>query len=254
MKLKLDKNQIKRFSRQIVLKNVGVIGQKKITSSKVLVVGMGGLGCPVAEFLTRAGIGTLGIIDNDIVDLSNIHRQSLYDSNDLKKAKVKVAQKKLNKINSKTKVIYYKQSLNEKNITRIIKKYDYIVDGCDNFKTKFLINDFCIKFKKFLITGAISKFDGHVFTFNFKNKKNPCLRCFFQEDEISDDLLNCEHEGILGTIAGIVGNLQANEVLKQILNIGKNLNGYILILDLLDLNFRKVKFRKRKKCACSNKP
>ena len=113
-----------------------------------------------------------------------------------------------------------------------------------------MINDFCIKFKKFLITGAISKFDGHVFTFNFKNKKNPCLRCFFQEDEISDDLLNCEHEGILGTIAGIVGNLQANEVLKQILSIGKNLNGYILILDLLNLNFRKVKFKKQKMCLC----
>ncbi len=250
MKLKLNKNQIKRFSRQIVLKNIGIIGQKKITSSKVLVVGMGGLGCPVAEFLTRAGIGTLGIIDNDTVDLSNIHRQSLYDTNDLKKAKVKVAQKKLNKINSKTKVIYYKQSLNKNNITRIIKNYDYIVDGSDNFKTKFLINDFCIKFKKFLITGAISKFDGHVFTFNFKNKKNPCLRCFFQEDEISDDLLNCEYEGILGTIAGIVGNLQANEVLKQILSIGKNLNGYILILDLLNLNFRKAKFKKQKMCLC----
>ena len=250
MKLKLNKNQIKRFSRQIVLKNIGIIGQKKITSSKVLVVGMGGLGCPVAEFLTRAGIGTLGIIDNDTVDLSNIHRQSLYDTNDLKKAKVKVAQKKLNKINSKTKVIYYKQSLNKNNITRIIKNYDYIVDGSDNFKTKFLINDFCIKFKKFLITGAISKFDGHVFTFNFKNKKNPCLRCFFQEDEISDDLLNCEYEGILGTIAGIVGNLQANEVLKQILSIGKNLNSYILILDLLNLNFRKAKFKKQKMCLC----
>ena len=250
MKLKLDNSQIKRFSRQIVLKNIGIIGQKKITSSKVLVVGMGGLGCPVAEFLTRAGIGTLGIIDNDTVDLTNIHRQSLYDSNDLKKAKVKVAQKKLNKINSKTKVICYKKILNKDNITRIIKNYDYIVDGSDNFKTKFLINDFCIKFKKFLITGAISKFDGHVFTFNFKNKKNPCLRCFFQEDEISDDLLNCEHEGILGTIAGVVGNLQANEVLKQILSIGKNLNGYILILDLLNLNFRKAKFKKQKMCLC----
>ena len=251
MKLKLNKNQIKRFSRQIVLKNIGIIGQKKITSSKVLVVGMGGLGCPVAEFLTRAGIGTLGIIDNDTVDLSNIHRQSLYDSSDLKKAKVKVAQKKLNKINSKTKVIYYKQSLNKNNITRIIKNYDYIVDGSDNFKTKFLINDFCIKFKKFLITGAISKFDGHVFTFNFKNKKNPCLRCFYQEETISDDILNCEYEGILGTIAGIIGTMQANEVLKKILNVGKDLNGYILILDLLNLNFRKVKFNKRKKCICN---
>ncbi len=113
-----------------------------------------------------------------------------------------------------------------------------------------MINDFCIKSKKFLVTGAINKFDGHVFTFNFKNKENPCLRCFFQEDEISDDVLNCEYEGILGTVAGIIGTVQANEVLKQILDIGKNLDGFILILDLLNLNFRKVKIKKRKLCLC----
>ena len=113
-----------------------------------------------------------------------------------------------------------------------------------------MINDFCLKFEKILITGAISKFDGHVFTFDFKNKKSPCLRCFFQEDEISDDILNCEYEGILGTIAGVIGSIQANEVLKKILNIGKNLTGYILILDLLNLNFRKVKLNKQKICRC----
>ena len=125
-----------------------------------------------------------------------------------------------------------------------------IVDGSDNFETKFLINDFCLKYKKFLVTAAISKFDGHIFTFNFKDKKNPCLRCFFQEEKISDDMLNCEYEGILGTVAGVIGAFQANEVLKQILNIGKNLNGFIMILDLLDLNFRKAKLNKRKICLC----
>ena len=124
------------------------------------------------------------------------------------------------------------------------------MDGSDNFETKFLINDFSLKHKKFLTIGAISKFDGHVFTYNFKNKNSPCLRCFFQEESISEDILNCEHEGVLGTVAGIVGILQANEVLKQILSIGKNLNGYILILDLLNLNFRKVKFKKQKMCLC----
>ena len=125
-----------------------------------------------------------------------------------------------------------------------------IVDGSDNFVTKFLLNDFCLKFKKVLVTGAISKFDGHIFTFNFKNKKNPCLRCFFQESNISDDLLNCESEGILGTVAGIVGTIQANEVLKKILNIGVGLDGYIFILDLLNLNFREAKLKKRKNCIC----
>tara|TARA_B100001094_G_scaffold328117_1_gene387784 strand:- start:12 stop:758 length:747 start_codon:yes stop_codon:yes gene_type:complete len=246
MKIKLNKNQIERYSRQIILKNIGTLGQKKIIQSKVLIIGMGGLGCPVAEFLTRAGIGHLGIIDSDKVDLSNIHRQSLYSLSDLKKFKVARAQKKLRNINPETKVITYKIRLDKNNFKNIIKKYDYIVDGTDNFKTKFLINDFCKKSKKFLISGAISKFDGHIFTFNFKNKKTPCIRSFFQEKEISDDILNCEFEGIMGTVAGIVGTIQANEIIKKILNIGKSLDGYILILDLLNLNFRKVKLTKVK--------
>ena len=193
MKSQLNKKIIERFSRQIILKDIGVIGQKKILSSKVLIVGAGGLGSPVAEFLSRAGVGSLGIIDN----------------------------------------------------------YEYIVDGSDNFTTKLLLNDFCLKFKKNLIIGAISKFDGHILTFDFKNKKIPCLRCFFQENEIFDDLLNCESEGILGTVAGIVGTIQANEILKKILNIGESLDGYIFILDLLNLKFRKVKIKKRKICLCN---
>ena len=196
MSLKLNQNQIKRFSRQIVLKDIGVLGQKKIINSKVLVIGMGGLGCPVAEFLTRAGVGSLGIVDYDNVDLTNLHRQSLYDSEDLKKLKVEVAQKKLKKINPKTNIVCHNIKLNKSNFSKIINNYDYVVDGTDNFKSKFLINDFCLKFKKFLVTGAISKFDGHIFTFNFRNKNSACLRCFFQEKEISDDILNCEYEGV----------------------------------------------------------
>ena len=244
MTSKLNKNQLERFSRQIILKNIGTLGQKKIIQSKVLIIGMGGLGCPVAEFLTRAGVGSIGIVDSDNVDLSNIHRQSLYDINDLKKSKVIAAKKKLKKINSKTKVNCHKIRINKNNYNKIIKEYDYIVDGSDNFKTKFLINDFCKFSKKFLVSGAISKFDGHVFTFDFKDKNTPCIRSFFQEDKISDDILNCEYEGILGTVAGVIGTIQANEILKKILDIGKNLNGYILILDLLNLNFRKVKLNK----------
>ena len=244
MNLTLNKKQIERFSRQIILKDIGVIGQKKIIKSKVLIIGMGGLGCPVAEFLARAGVGLIGIIDSDNVDLSNIHRQSLYDINDLKKSKVVAAKKKLKKINSEIKVRSYKIRLNKINYNKIIREYDYIVDGSDNFKTKFLINDFCKFSKKFLVSGAISKFDGHVFTFDFKDKNTPCIRSFFQEDKISDEILNCEYEGILGTVAGTIGTIQANEILKKILNIGKNLNGYILILDFLNLNFRKVKLNK----------
>ena len=251
MTLKLSKKEIEKFSRQIILKDIGALGQKKIINSKVLIVGMGGLGCPVAEFLTRSGISTLGIVDYDIVSASNIHRQSLYDERDLNKLKVKVAQKKLKKINPKTKVNTFAIKFNNTNSDKIIKNYDYIVDGTDNFKSKFLINDLSLKNKKFLVTGAISKFDGHIFTFNFKNKKDPCLRCFYQEESISDDILNCEYEGILGTVAGIVGTMQANEILKKVLNIGQNLEHSILIIDLLNLNFRKVKINKRKKCECS---
>ena len=245
MKGSLNKSQIERFSRQLVLKNIGAKGQKKIFSSKILVVGIGGLGCPAAESLVRAGIGTIGLVDDDIVNLSNIHRQSLFNSKDVKKSKVSVAAKKLKEINPLTRIKTYKSRLNKKNIENIIKNYEIIIDGSDNFKTKFLINDYCIKFKKKLITGAISKFDGHIFTFDFKDKKTASLKNFYQEKDMSDDILNCEFEGVLGTTASIVGTTQANEALKMIMEIGQNLKNQILIIDLLNLNFRKVKFKKR---------
>ena len=243
MKNGLNKSQIERFSRQLVLKNIGAKGQKKILSSKVLIVGVGGLGCPAAENLVRAGVGTVGLIDNDVVNLSNIHRQSLFSSKDIKKQKVSVAAKKLKEINPLTKIETYKLRLNEKNIKNIIKDYELIIDGSDNFKTKFLINDYCVKLKKKLVTGAISKFDGHVFTFDFKDKKTASLKNFYQEKEISDDIFNCEFDGVLGTTATIVGATQANEALKLLMEIGKNLKNQILIIDLLNLSFRKVKFK-----------
>ena len=245
MRESLNKSQIERFSRQLVLKNIGAKGQKKILSSKILIVGVGGLGCPAAENLVRAGIGTIGLIDNDIVNLSNIHRQSLFTSKDLKKLKVSVAAKKLKEINPYTRIKTYKSRLNGNNIKNIIKNYEIIIDGSDNFKTKFLINDYCIKFKKKLVTGAISKFDGHIFTFDFKDKKTASLKSFYQENEVSDDDLNCESEGVLGTTATIVGTAQANEALKMIMEIGQNLKNQILIIDLLNLSFRKVKFKKK---------
>ncbi len=247
MSTRLNKKEIEKFSRQIVLKNIGTLGQKKILNSKVLIIGMGGLGCPAADFLIRSGIGILGLVDHDTISLSNIHRQNLYNENDLNQSKVKVAKKKLNKINSKTKINIYNFKLDEKKFEKIIKSYDFIIDGTDNFVSKFLINDLSKKYKKFLMTGAISKFDGHIFTFDFKNINNPCLRDFYQEKIITDEILNCEYEGILGTVAGIVGTMLANEIIKKILNIGLNLNGFIIILDLLNLNFRKVKINKRKK-------
>ena len=249
MKKNLNKNSLIRYSRQIILKNVGTFGQKKILNSKVLIVGAGGLGCPVADLLTRSGVGEIGIIDYDKVNLSNIHRQTLYSTNDVNRYKIDVVKKRLNLINKDVKINTYNKKVNEKNLNNIIKKYDIIVDGSDNFKTKFLLNKFSFKLKKILVVGAISKFDGHIFTFDFNSKKSPCLKCFYQS-EPSDDVLNCETEGILGSTASIVGAIQVNEVIKKILNIGKDLKSSILILDLLNLNFRKVLFKKRKNCIC----
>ena len=251
MKKNLNKKLVERYSRQIVLKDVGIIGQKAIINSKVLIVGAGGLGCPVIDYLSRAGVGTLGIADFDKVNLSNIHRQSLYDSNDIGKFKVDVIKSKIKLINPFTKINTYKKKITINNFKNIIKNYDIIVDGSDNFKTKFLLNFYSLKLKKILIIGAISKFEGHVFTFNFKNNKEPCLKCFYQS-EPSDEILNCEAEGILGPVAGIIGNIQSNEVLKKILNIEKDLSGKILIIDLHNLNFRKVKFKKKINCICKS--
>ena len=251
MKNILNKKLVERYSRQIVLKDVGPTGQKKIINSKVLVVGAGGLGCPVIDYLSRAGVGNIGVVDNDKVNISNIHRQSLYNSKDVGKFKVNVVKQKIKLINPQVNIKTFRVRIQKKNIEKIFKNYHFIIDGSDNFKTKFLLNEYSLKYKKVLIVGAISKMDGHIFTFNFKNKKNTCLKCFYQS-EPSDEILNCEYEGILGPVAGIVGNIQAMEVLKKILNLNKESNNKILILNLFNLNFRKVQFEKKKRCICKN--
>ena len=249
MKNILNKKLIERYSRQIVLKNVGPSGQKKIIKSKVLVIGAGGLGCPVIDYLSRAGVGNIGVVDHDKVNISNIHRQSLYNTKDIGKFKVSVLKKKIKLVNPEVKIKTFKERIEKKNIEKIFKSYDFIVDGSDNFKTKFLLNKYCLNQKKILIVGAISKMDGHIFTFDFKNKNDPCLKCFYQT-EPSDDILNCEYEGILGPVAGVVGNIQAIEVLKKILKIGDKSSKKILILDLSKLDFRRVEFKKKINCIC----
>ena len=242
---------LERYSRQIILKKVGILGQKKIQNSKVLVVGCGGLGTPVIDLLSRAGIGEIGMMDHDKVSISNLHRQVMFTSNDVGKYKFNILKKKISKINKKVKVKIYRNKADEKNLGKILKKYDVIVDGTDNFKAKFLLNKFSLKYKKKLIIGAISKFEGHIFTFDFSLKKSPCLKCFYQ-GEPAEGALDCETDGILGSTAVVTGSLQANEVLKSILNVGKNLSSHILIVDLLNLKFRKVLFKKLKGCICEN--
>ena len=250
MNKKLNSKIIERYSRQIVLKDVGILGQKKIIETKVLIVGAGGLGCPVSDYLSRAGVGYIGIADFDKIHLSNIHRQSIFNTKDVGKYKVDVIKNKIKLTNPLVKTKIFKEKIEEKNINKIIKNFDIVVDGSDNFKTKFLLNKYSIKYNKILVVGAISKFDGHVFTFNFKKKNEPCLKCFYQNNP-TDEILNCEQEGILGPTAAVIGNIQANEVLKKILNIGNNLSGSILIVNLLKLSFRKAFFKKKKDCLCT---
>ena len=180
MKSLLSKNQIIRFEKQILLKEIGVLGQKKLNKSKILVIGVGGLGCPVVDTLSRAGIGNIGIVDDDFVNVSNIHRQTLFNNNDLGKSKVLVVKNKVKKINPNIKIKIFKKRADHKNILSIAKDFDYIIDGSDNFKTKIFLNDYCRKKKKIFISGAISKFDGHVFSFDFKKNNSPCLRSFFK--------------------------------------------------------------------------
>mgnify|MGYP001281777630 FL=1 len=252
MRKNLSTKQIEKYSRQIVLKNVGTIGQKKILNSNVLVVGAGGLGCPIVDYLTRAGVGKIGVVDYDRVDVSNIHRQSIYTLKDVGKYKVEVLKKKIIDINPDVKTKIYKKKITEKNAYKILNQFDIIVDGSDNFKTKFLLNQFANKLKKIFIVGAISRYDGHIFSFNFKSNNEACLKCFYQS-EVNEEVLNCETDGILGPVAAIVGNIQANEVLKCVLGLKNELTNKILIINLLNLTFRRTRFSKKKNCICGKK-
>ena len=251
--MKFSKKQIDRYSRQIILKKIGVIGQKKLLKSKVLIVGAGGLGSPIAIYLAALGIGKIGIVDKDNVEISNLGRQIIFSTNDIKKDKSSTAINKLRKINPDLQLNAFKKKLTKKNIHQIAKNFDILVDGSDNFRTRFLVNDYCLENKKILVSGAISKFDGQVYTFNFTKKKSPCLRCFMPTMPDNLDIDNCEFEGVLGTLGGIIGSIQATEVIKEILKIGDSLCGQILIIDALRLTFRKVKLNKRSGCYCNEK-
>ena len=243
--MKITLNQFKRFEKQIILKKIGVAGQKKIFSSNVLIIGMGGLGCPLVTYLAASGIGTIGIVDYDKVELSNLNRQTLFNLNDLGKFKVIQAKKYINKINKKVKIITFNKKITSNNIKKIFSKFDIICDGSDNYNTRYLINDYCKKKRKILISAAISKFDGHLFKFNFK-RKGPCYRCFMPEMPFIDN--NCQTEGIFSPVAGIMGSLQANEVLKSVLNTKDFLINRMMLFDGLKMNFKKLKISINPKC------
>jgi len=246
----MSNNDLLRYSKQIILKQVGVLGQKKISSSKVLIVGMGGLGCPVALYLSNLGIKNIGIVDHDKVDFTNLNRQILFNTKDTGRLKVVQAKKILEKVDRKIKIDVYKEKIVKENIQNIMSKYHIICDCSDNFTTRYLLNDFCLKNKKILISAAISKFEAHIFNFNF-SKNVPCYRCFMPE--IPEEENKCDSEGILPTVAGIAGTLQANEVVKTILNKKNELVGKMIAFNTLNLNFRKIELTRNSNCIMSCK-
>ena len=235
----------KRFEKQIILKNIGLAGQKKIQSGNVLIIGIGGLGCPLTTYLAASGIGKIGIVDFDKIEISNLNRQVLFNENDVGKFKISQAKKVITKLNKDLKLVLFKSKVTKKNIKKICDKFDIICDGTDNYNTRYLINDYCRKEKKILITSAISKFDGQIMKFNFK-KKGPCYRCFMPNPP--DEKNNCQTEGIFSPVAGIMGSLQANEVLKTILNTKDDLTNKLLIFNSLKTEFRKSTISINPKC------
>ena len=231
---------------------IGKEGQERILKSKVLVVGLGGLGSSVAYYLAAAGIGMLGIVDYDFVDITNLNRQILYKEEDLGKSKTEIAKDELKRLNSEIKIIPYHLRLTKENIGEIFKKYDIIVDCSDNFDTRYLINDIAVLFSKPFVHGALLGYEGHVTTIDVK--KGPCYRCLFKEPPPSGTTPCCREAGVLGALAGVVGSIQSLEVFKLVLGIGNPLVGELLTFDVLKSSFRKINFIKNKNCiACCKK-
>ena len=244
--------QIQRYSRHILLQDVGVEGQEKIMNARVLVVGAGGLGAPVSLYLAAAGIGTIGIVDADVVDLSNLQRQVIHFTKDVGVPKVKSAEEKIKAINPDVKVETYYKFLDSSNALDIIKEYDFIVDGTDNFPVKFLINDACVMAGKPFSHGGILRFNGQTFT---HLPGTACYRCMFKEPPPAGAVPTCSQAGVLGAIAGMLGTIQAAETLKYFTGIGELLTNRLLTFDAKTMQFRTVPVRHRDSCAiCGTNP
>ncbi|MEZ0536339.1 ThiF family adenylyltransferase [Caldicellulosiruptoraceae bacterium PP1] len=244
--------QLERYSRHIILNEVGIKGQKKLLESKVLIIGTGGLGSPAALFLAAAGVGTIGIVDFDIVELSNLQRQIIHSTKKVGTPKVLSAKETVNELNPDINVVTYHERIDKDNIRQIIKdkNYDFIIDGTDNFPTKYLINDACVLLKKPFSHAGIIRFQGQTMT--YVPEKGPCFRCVFENPPPPDAIPTCRQAGVLGVMGGIIGTIQATEAIKYLLGIGELLNGYMLIFDALKMEFRKIKILKNDDCKiCS---
>jgi len=251
--LNFSEEQVIRYSRHIILQEVGGEGQKKICAGKVLVIGTGGLGSPVAYYLAAAGIGTLGIIDDDVVDLSNLQRQILHSTADIGRPKVESAREKLKGLNPDCNVVTYHKRLTASNILEIIRDYDIVVDGTDNFATRFVTNDACIMAGKPFVHGGILRFAGQALT--VVPGEGPCFRCIFREPPPPGAVPTCSQAGVLGVLAGTIGLIQATEVLKYLLGKGDLLIGRLLTYDALPMKFREVQVKRNPQCpVCGDNP
>jgi molybdopterin/thiamine biosynthesis adenylyltransferase/rhodanese-related sulfurtransferase len=224
--------ELKQYSRQIRLPEIGLSGQEKLKQAKVLMIGAGGLGCPVLQYLVAAGVGHIGIVDDDVVDISNLHRQILYSVSDIGSLKAVVAKRKLELLNPHVELNAYPERLSAENAERICEGYDLLIDGSDNFETRYLVNDTSIRLNKVLVFGSIFKFEGHVSVFNYQH--GPNYRDVFPEPPASSEVPNCAEIGVLGVLPGIIGTYMANEAIKIVCNIGEVLSGRLMVINALD--------------------
>lgn len=251
-----SESQIRRYARHILLKEVGGEGQARLLGARVLVVGAGGLGSPLLLYLAAAGVGTIGVVDHDKVDLSNLQRQIVHATDRVGMLKVESARATLAAINPDVKLVAYPERLTPANALEIISGYDIVADGSDNFATRFLINDACFFAGRTLVSGAVLRFDGQVATFKaHQGGDYPCYRCLYREPPPPGQIPSCAEAGVLGAFCGVVGSLQATEVLKEILGIGDTMAGWLLVQDALGATFRKIKVPRDPGCPlCGTDP
>ena len=253
MDINLTQEELARYSRHLNLPEVGLDGQKKIKDSKVLIVGMGGLGNPISLYLAAAGVGTIGLVDFDVVDVSNLQRQVLFGVDQKNKSKLQSAKERLKNLNPHTTYNLHEVALSSENALNIIKDYDIVVDGTDNFPTRYLVNDACVLLDKPNVYGSIYRFDGQVSIFNYN--KGPCYRCLYSSPPPPELVPSCAEGGVLGVLPGIIGTLQANEVLKIILDIGDLMVNRFLLFDALTMEFNELKITKDENCViCGTNP
>ena len=251
--MEFTETQINRYSRHILLPEVGGKGQKKIIQGKILIVGAGGLGSPAALYLAAAGIGTIGLIDSDVVDLSNLQRQVIHQTPDVGRPKVVSGKEKIQALNPDVNVVMYEERLTASNALKILSGYDVVIDGVDNFPTKFLINDACYFAGKPLVHGGILRFDGRVTT--IIPKQSACYRCVFKKPPPEGLVASCQEAGVIGVLAGIIGTIQATEALKLILGIGRPLTDRLLDFDARRTQFREIRIKRNPDCPlCGERP